>query len=234
VAHGPAETDHPASDVAFVACAHGTNDTEGQKAIEQVRAMIAALLPDVEVLEASVDVQEPSLEDVVARLTAAGRRCVVVPLLLSAGYHVFHDIAEVVARSGGLAVAAGALGPDDALVDLLDRRLGEAGVAAGHPVVLGAAGSSDARAVRDVHRLAVDLARLRGASVLPAFLSAAEPRVERVVTDGMPVATYLLAPGYFYDRLAALAGIGAGPVCAPLAPDEAIARLAVRRFTEAL
>jgi len=221
-------------DVTLVACAHGTSDPEGQKAVHQLRERIAALLPEVEVLEASVDVQEPSLEDVVGRLAARRRRCVVVPLLLSAGYHVFHDVAETVAASGGLARASGALGPDDALVALLDRRLAEAGVAPGEPVVLGAAGSSDARAVRDVRRVAAELAELRGAAVQPAFLSAAEPRVERVVADGTPVACYLLAPGYFHDRLVALRGAGAGVVSAPLAPDDAVAAIAVRRYTDTL
>jgi sirohydrochlorin ferrochelatase len=221
-------------EVALVACAHGTNDVEGQKAVDQLRARIAGLLPDVDVLEASVDVQEPSLEDVVTRLAGAGRRCVVVPLLLSAGYHVFHDIAEVVAASGGLARASGALGPDDALVALLDRRLAEAGVPAGEPVVLGAAGSSDPRAVRDVHRVAADLSARRETAVLPAFLSASEPRIDRVVGNGMAVATYLLAPGYFFDRLVSLRDLGAGPVTAPLAPDDSVARIAVRRYLDTL
>jgi hypothetical protein len=85
-----------------------------------------------------------------------------------------------------------------------------------------------------VHRVAADLSARREASVLPAFLSASEPRIDRVVGNGMAVATYLLAPGYFYDRLVALKELGAGPVTAALAPDESVAQIAVRRYLDTL
>jgi sirohydrochlorin ferrochelatase len=221
----------------LVGCAHGTRDPAGRRALAQVRLDVAALRPGLEVVAASVDVQKPALPDVVARLAAAGRRCVVVPLLLSAGYHVHHDVAEAVAASGGLAAAARALGPDDALADLLAERLADAGHAAGDAVVLAAAGSSDPRAVADVEAVAAGLAARTGGDVVPAYLSAASPRVaDAVAAVRSPrrrvlVASYLLAPGFFADRLLQ---VGADAVTAPLAPHPALARLALRRFDEAV
>jgi sirohydrochlorin ferrochelatase len=216
----------------LVGCAHGTRDSAGRRAMARVRLDVAALRLGLDVVAASVDVQRPALPDVVARLSAQGRRCVVVPLLLSAGYHVHVDVAEAVAASGGLAVAADALGPDDALVELLAQRLREAGATASDALVLAAAGSSDVRAVADVEKVARSLAERLGAPVQPSYLSAARPTVAQAVSaarDGgrpVTVATYLLSPGFFADRLAF---VGADRVTAPLAPHPLLAELVLRR-----
>ncbi len=223
----------------LVACGHGTGDPAGRRALAQLRLAIGARRPGIEVAAASVDVQKPALAAVVAGLSAAGRRSVVVPLLLSAGYHVHVDIARVVATSGALAVAAAALGPDEALVDVLQRRLGECGAQADDAVVLAAAGSSDPRAVADVELVAAALGRRRGQPVTAAYLSAAEPAVAAAVAaaraaapgGAVTIAGYLLAPGFFATRLATM---GADRVSGPLAPDDALADLALRRYDEAL
>ena len=100
---------------------------------------------------AFVDVQPPTVVDVVAELGGSGRAAVVVPLLLSGGYHVHVDIAGAVAGSAD-AVAARPLGPDPRLVEVLRDRLGAAGADRRDPataVVLAAAGSSDPRSVAD-------------------------------------------------------------------------------------
>src|SRR6202030_2247536 len=80
---------------------------------------------------------------------------VVVPLLLTAAYHSKADIpaqlaAAAAARPGLDVVCAGTLGPHPLLLAALERRLREAGAAAGDAVarartgvVLAAAGSSD-------------------------------------------------------------------------------------------
>jgi sirohydrochlorin ferrochelatase len=224
----------------LVACGHGTREPAGRRVLAELRLDVARARPGLELVAASVDVQKPALPDVVTRLSAAGRESVVVPLLLSAGYHVRVDVAGAVAASGGLATAAAALGPDPVLVDVLLDRLSEAGAAPDAPVVLAAAGSSDPRAVADVARVAADLAGRRGSPVLPAFLSAASPRVAEAVDrlrttsphgSQVVVATYLLAPGDFSRRLA---GVAADLVTAPLAPHPLLAELVVRRYDEAL
>lgn len=225
----------------LVGCGHGTRDPAGRRALARLRLDVAALRPGLRVVAANVDVQKPALPDVVARLAAAGTRCVVVPLLLSAGYHVHTDVARAVAASGGLAVAAGALGPDDALVEVLLDRLRDKGFRPGSSpgrVVLVAAGSSDARAVADVETVAGGLAARCGLPVTTAYLSAAEPKAADAVaaarTAGGPVwvVSYLLSPGFFADRLARLAGDGV-VVTGPLAPHPLLAALALRRYDAA-
>ena len=224
----------------LVACGHGTREPAGRRVLAELRLAVAIARPRLEVVAASVDVQKPALPDVVARLSAEGRESVIVPLLLSTGYHVRVDVAGAVAASGGLATAAAALGPDPVLVDVLLDRLSESGAAPDALVVLAAAGSSDRRAVADVERVAADLAASRGSPVLPGFLSAASPSVaeavDRVRAASPPgsqvvLATYLLAPGDFSRRLA---GVGADLVTAPLAPHPLLAELVVRRYDEAL
>ncbi|WP_198950717.1 sirohydrochlorin chelatase [Kineosporia sp. A_224] len=234
----------------LVGCGHGTRDAAGRRAVARLRLDVAALRPGLEVVAASVDVQKPALPDVVARLAAAGRRCVVVPLLLSAGYHVHTDVAQAVAASGGLAVAAGALGRDDALVEVLADRLREKGFHAGadaagpgEALVLAAAGSSDPRALADVEQVGSLLAQRVGAPVTAAYLSAAQPRVAdavdalRSVGRRVTVASYLLSPGFFAERLARLGDPDVRPdvrVTAPLAPHPLLAGLALRRYDAAV
>jgi len=231
----------PTDPPVLVGCAHGTRDPAGRRAIARLRLDAAALRPGVQVVAANVDVHKPALDDVVARLSSAGRHSVVVPLLLSAGYHMATDVARAVGASNGLAVAAPALGPDEALADALADRLLASGYGATGRVVLAAAGSSDACATGDVDATAALLSRRLAAQVTVGYLSAATPSVADAVadacSDGEPVsvATYLLAPGFLADRLARVADqAGAVRVSAPLAPHAAVARLVLRRYDEAL
>ena len=217
----------------LVACSHGTRDLAGQRAIDQLRDAIRARRPEVTVVQAYVDVQPPALSDVLHDIEPA----VVVPVLLSSGYHVNVDIAEAVAAAGPHVRTASALGPASELVDVLAQRLNEAAVSPDHAVVLAAAGSSVRRAVTDVEQTAADLAERLGRPVMPAFASAADPRVDQAVaqsrSNGQPVAiaSYLLAPGFFYDQLS---NARADVVTAPLLPHPAIAQLVLRRFDETI
>jgi sirohydrochlorin ferrochelatase len=130
-----------------------------------------------------------------------------------------------------------ALGPDPALVDVLEERLGAAVASCDDPFVLAAAGSSDRRAVTDVERTAGALTARLGRPVVSAYASAAEPRVDAAVaqmrSEGrrVAIATYLLAPGFFHDQLR---NAGADVVTAPLLPHPAITRLVLRRYDQAL
>jgi sirohydrochlorin ferrochelatase len=221
----------------LIACSHGTDNVQGRREIDAVRAGIEALRPGVEVREAYVDVQEPDLVDVVASLPA-GRPVVIVPLLLSVGYHVKVDIARAAAGRPGT-VSALPLGPDPRLAGVLQQRLSEAGVADADPVVLAAAGSSDACAAEDVAEVQAVLAELRTGRVRAGFGSKAVPSVPDAVTalragpGALPVAvaSYLLAPGYFHDQLAKA---GADVVSAPLLPSPVIAEIALSRYDDAV
>lgn len=189
---------------ALLAVSHGTADASGQRAVASLVAAVAERLPDVMVRAAHVDVEQP---DVPTALAAIDGPVVVVPLLLSAGYHVHVDLAEATADRAD-AVVAGALGPDERLADVLAARLRERADLAAAGVILVAAGSSDDRANADCRTVGEHLSTLLGVPVSVAFLSAATPRLEDAVATASPgtvVATYLLAPGFFADRAAARA-----------------------------
>ncbi len=232
--HEAVTVDAP-SQPALVACGHGTRTPAGRRAVAQIRLDVAALRPGLEVVPASLDVQRPSLHDAVKDLRARGRHCVVVPLLLSAGYHLHTDVQAAVTASGGLARAARALGPDEGLVEVLAERLREADALPTDRVVLAAAGSTRARALADVRSTALALSRRWGAPVAAGYLSGARPglaeAVARVRAEApgarVAVAAYLLSPGHFTDRLGA---VGADVVAGPLAPHAVLADLVLRRF----
>jgi len=232
----------------LVGCSHGTDSREGRAAIRSILADAAALRPELDVREAFVDVQEPSVADVVGDALAGGDEAVVVPLLLSVGYHVRVDVAAAVDRPG--ARAAAPLGPDEALVAILVDRLAAAGLRADDALVLAAAGSSDPAAAVAVQEVAVALADALGRRVGPpddratpgaqgglvvGYGAGTSPRVPQAVALAraggrrVVVASYLLAPGYFLDRVHEA---GADVVSAPLAPDRRLAELALRRYDE--
>ncbi|MGY1662052.1 sirohydrochlorin chelatase [Geodermatophilus sp. SYSU D00705] len=220
----------------LVACAHGTRNPTGRRLIAELALAARALRPGLTTTAAFVDVQPPTVADVVGELRAAGRPAVVVPLLLSGGYHVHVDIARAVEGGAG-AVAARPLGPDPRLAEVLVDRLLAAGADPRDPrtaVVLAAAGSSDPRSVADVEDTAALLQRSWAGPVTTGYGSAARPTVADAVTAArragagrVVVAAYLLAPGHFHDRLA---GTGADTVTAPLLPDERIAAVLLDRY----
>lgn len=222
-----------AEQTVMIACAHGTDNAEGQRRINALRTEIAELRPGLSVLEAYVDVQEPALPDVVAGL-APGVRAVVVPLLLTVGFHVQVDIAGAVASRLGT-LGAAPLGPDPRLAKLLDERLGE--LPPGWAIVLAAAGSSRPEAAEHIEVLAADLAVRRPERVVAAYGASATPSVSEAVARlradgavGIAVASYLLAPGYFHDQLSAA---GADLVADPLLPSMLVAELALEHFDAA-
>jgi NAD(P)H-dependent nitrite reductase small subunit len=197
---------------ALLAASHGTSDPDGRAAVAALVDAVRRTNPAVDVLDSFVDVQQPDVPSTLDTLEA-GRPAVVVPLLLSAGYHVHVDLAEAAHEADRSVRITGALGPDPRLADVLARRLAQAGLRAGDRIVLAAAGSSDSSAVADCHTTGRLLASLLDREVTVSFISAATPRVpdavaaERLAHPGsrVAVASYLLAPGYFAG-LAAEAG----------------------------
>ena len=224
----------------LIACAHGTRNPTGRRLIAELALAARRLRPGLETTAAFVDVQPPTVADVVASLAADGRPAVVVPLLLSGGYHVHVDIARAVDGTPG-AVAARPLGPDPRLVEVLAERLVAAGADAsdaGTAVVLAAAGSSDARSVADVEATAALLQDRWGGPVTTGYGSAAKPAVPEAVAAArsagasrVVLAAYLLAPGHFHEKLT---GAGADAVTAPLLPDDRIAAVLLDRYDAAL
>ncbi len=218
----------------LVGASHGTSDPAGRQAVAGLLDAVRAARPELPIVDAFVDVQDPDVPTVLSTVDSEAE-AVVVPLLLSAGFHVHVDLAEAAADAASVRAAAaaggvvvgGALGPDIRLAHVLARRLSEAGLRSDDHVVLAAAGSTDPSAVADCHTVGVMLGDLLGRPVTVSFISAAEPRLPdaiRTARDGaggagrVVVATYLLAPGYFAD-LAAAAG---GDLCSrPLLVEDA-------------
>jgi len=235
----------------MIACAHGTSNTQGAAEVNALRAAIAELRPGLDVREAYVDVQQPDLVDVVAGLPEA-EPAVVVPLLLSVGYHVKVDIARAVKSRPGSAAAA-PLGPDPRLAQLLDQRLREAGTTDNDVIVLAAAGSSNPNAAVSVEELLGQLQQLRSNRMVAAYGASAQPSVPDAVAmlreelEGgagagesagavdvggrVVIASYLLAPGFFHDQLAKA---GADVVTEPLLPSLTLAEIALDRYDAAV
>lgn len=224
---------------ALVAASHGTSHPDGQRAVAALVGAVAETAPQLIVSQAFVDVQQPDVRQTLSAVDQ-GRDAVVVPLLLSAGYHVRVDLARDARETRDRRVTiADALGPDRRLTELLARRLDEAGLLPDDLIVLAAAGSSDQRAVDDCRVVAADLAAVLGRPVTAGFISAAIPRLADAVAQarsGGPanarvvVACYLLAPGYF----SGLAGdAGADLVSEPLlAADREVPRELVHVILE--
>ncbi|PVE98346.1 CbiX/SirB N-terminal domain-containing protein [Microbacterium sp. TPD7012] len=178
----------------LLAVSHGTSDAAGARAIADLVEAVAARLPDVEVRAAFVDVQEP---DAVDALAAIDGPVVVVPLLLSSGFHVHHDLHGMVADRADAVVAA-PLGPDPRLAAVLAERMPAASAL---PVILAVAGSRDPRSLTDAEGMAAVLREHLGRRVELAYLAAREPDLPTALAahPEAVVSTYLLARGYFFD-----------------------------------
>jgi len=230
---------------ALLAISHGTSSPQGQAAVTALVDAVAARLPDVAVRLGHVDVQQP---DVAASLDAFpdGQPVVIVPLLLSAGYHVRVDLKEQSSAHQGVTISP-ALGPDPRLVDALAARLAPLNPADDDTVVLAVAGSSDDRANEDCRTIGAMLGERLGREVAVGFLAAAEPRLGQAVVDARAtvegaasgrviVANYLLAPGYFHDLAVRLSD--GSPVARPLLDDDepaaSLVELVVDRYSAAI
>jgi len=219
---------------ALVAISHGTSSPEGQRAVAGLVSAVAQARSDLHVAAGFVDVQQP---DVSATLSPLEGPAIVIPLLLSAGYHVHVDLRDELREHPGSTLAR-AMGPDDRLVTVLERRLAEAGLRDTDSVVLACAGSSDARAVEDCHEMGRRLAARLGRPVTVGFISAAFPRVDEAVDierergQRVAVATYLLAPGYFNDLAhATTADLTSGPLLsADSSPPSELVDLVLDRY----
>ncbi|NUU26444.1 MAG: sirohydrochlorin chelatase [Streptomycetaceae bacterium] len=216
----------------LVAVAHGTADPAGIAVVHDLVRQMARQRPDLPISLGFVDLLTPALPSLVRRITRDTDDAVVVPLLLSSGYHVYVDVAAEARRYPGQVHAAAALGPDPLLADILADRLGD--VSRVDNVVLAAAGSSDPRALSDCDTTAQLLSRRIDRPVHVGYVSGAGDRLPAVlarVTGRVAVATYLLAPGFFHNLVRRQSQ--GHLVTEPLAPDPRLATLALRRYEEA-
>ncbi|WP_243719455.1 CbiX/SirB N-terminal domain-containing protein [Actinomadura sp. KC06] len=225
------------ADPVLLAVAHGTRDPAGPAVVRDLLALVRAMRPGLQVIEAYGELSSPSLEQAAGGLDGDAP-VVVVPLMLARGHHALADVPDRAARLLPDAVTARPLGPDALLADALAARLA-AVLPPRRPdaVVLGAAGSADPAGAADVRAAARLLARRLRRPVPAGFVAAGAPSLDEAVAaarrDGarrVAVACCLLAPGRFHDRMAAC---GADAVAAPVGAHAAVARLVLRRYDEA-
>lgn len=205
----------------LIAASHGTDNIGGAKSISDLVRKVAQTLPEVKVIEAFVDVQQPDISSSLSEAASFGvTEVTVVPLLLATGYHVRQDIADAAfefnqSHSGTETVISQALGPDERMVEVLVQRLAQAGAtaatAADDLIVFTVAGSSDqrAQAESELVKLMLEEALTErngfATKVEIAFLSAAEPKLKDLIPKlkfqhprkRVVVSTYLLADGFF-------------------------------------
>ncbi|MGW7642810.1 sirohydrochlorin chelatase [Streptomyces bobili] len=231
---------------ALVVVAHGSRDPRALSTVSTLLDRVRDLRPGLAVRLGHIELNEPLLSDTLADLDAADTaEAVLVPLLLSRGYHVRRDIPEMAAAVRVRTRVAAPLGPHPLLVETLYTRLVEAGWRTrmtqaerrASAVVLAAAGSRDPDSAVDTGRTAQFLADRLGVPVLPAYASTAAPTVPEAVRalaargrHRVAVASYFTAPGRFATESAQAAPWIAA---APLGTHEAMARLVLHRYDQA-
>ncbi|MET8802357.1 sirohydrochlorin chelatase [Streptomyces sp. NPDC004546] len=228
---------------ALVLVAHGSRDPRALGTVRTLADRVRELRPTLPVHLGHIELNEPLLPDTLAAL--GDTSAVLVPLLLSRGYHVKQDIPEMAAAAPGPTRLAAPLGPHPLLVETLYDRLVEAGwptamdpaARRASAVVLAAAGSRDPDSATDTRRTARLLADRLGVPVVPAYASAATPTVPTAVRalaargrHQVAIASYFTAPGRFATQCADRAPWTAS---APLGAHPAMARLILHRYDQA-
>lgn len=227
----------------LIGCAHGTRFRRGRDVIRRLLVMAAELV-DAPVRESFVDIQAPSIQEAVSAHAGPSHAtrldvpvsAVVVPVLLSTGYHVRKDIGGAV--RGRTAVATAPLGPDERLATVMVERLREAGLSEGDTVVMAAAGTSDPDGVAMVEQMRGLLAGALETEVGLGYVAASAPDVATVVrqarqagAERVVVASYMLAPGHFQKKLEAS---GADVVARPLGTHPLVAEVIADRYRAAV
>ncbi|MGJ0120706.1 sirohydrochlorin chelatase [Williamsia sp. MIQD14] len=200
---------------ALVLAAHGSRDPRFAITARAVTDAVAAALPGTGVHLAFLDLDEPSVTEMVAAV--AGPHVVVVPLLFSNAFHAGVDLPAALdverrRRPGVRFTQAPPLGADPRLLGALVDRLDATGLRPDDGVVVCAVGSRDRDADAQFHAVAVDLAdHVACRGVEPLFATRLGPdarhlrdAVDRLTTRGarrIVVSPYFLSAGTLTDRV---------------------------------
>ncbi|MGB9303356.1 MAG: sirohydrochlorin chelatase [Mycobacterium sp.] len=225
--------------MSLILVAHGTRRPSGVAMIGDLAAQVSALVGR-RVQVAFVDVLGPTPSEVLRSAAGSADRgpAIVLPAFLSRGYHVRTDLPGHVAASGHpLVTIAPALGPSPYTARIVAQQLMESGWRRGDSVILGAAGTTDRRALADLRTTATLLSALTGSRVGLGFAATGSPAVHEAVANArrrgarrVVIASYLLADGLFQERLR---GCGADLVTPPLGTHPGLAHLIANRFRNA-
>lgn len=203
---------------ALIAVAHGSRDPRSADTVAAVVDGIRRRRPDLDVRTAFLDLTDPGVDHVVARLAEDGvGSAVVVPLLLGSAFHARVDLPALLdaarRRHPDLTlVQAEVLGHDRLLVDAARSRIIDAGVAPGDEsvgVALAAVGSSHAPANQRTRALAERiLAGTSWTAAVTCFATSQDPgpaqalsRLSAAGARRIVIAPWFLAPGLLTDRV---------------------------------
>lgn len=235
----------------LLAVAHGSRNPAAQEGVRELLTRAQALRPGLRTAAAYVDNAGPSIRRALTELVADGVvDIVVLPLLLTPASHSKTDVAASV-QAGRLTHPdvrlryGRPLGPHPVLVDVLDRRLREAGAQPDDPVLLVAGGALDPDANAQIAATARLLWEGRSwPSVEIAFAGTTGPtvpealeRLRRLGATRVAVARYFLGPGRLprmvEQQARSIAGLEV-VVAAPLGVSDGLAGLLLGRFDEVL
>ncbi|VXB31218.1 sirohydrochlorin chelatase [Aeromicrobium sp. 9AM] len=216
----------------LILCAHGAESARGRGALAGLVNAVRREAQDLDVVDAFVDVQEPTVAEVVGE--TSGPRAI-VPLMLAYDKPVSVDIVQASHLDPAVTVTP-PLGPDWVLAEIGVQRLVEAGARSHDTIVLAADTATDSRAVGDIGKAARLLSAVWGGRVHVGTLGGPDTPladavdVARAYGQRVVVSTYLLTPGHVYDDIAAA---GADVVTEPLLdggpPDARIVGLVLAR-----
>lgn len=133
---------------ALIAVAHGSRAPRSAATMAAVTEQLAAARPDLDVRLAFLDLNAPSVDQVVDAVAAQGHtRAIVVPLLLGSAFHARVDLPGLLASASARhprmeLIQAEVLGPDARLVSVLRDRVLAHDPAGARPM-----DSSDSRSV---------------------------------------------------------------------------------------
>lgn len=226
--------------------AHGSRDPRHAATVHALTGRVRSLRPGLRVETGFLDFNAPSVPRVLERLAADGvREVVALPLLLTRAFHAKADIPAVLHQAPPVLNIrqAEVLGPSPLLLTAVEQRLYEAGLDPSQKrstgLVLASAGSTDPEAIAVIAEIARELRHTGWCAVRPAFASASLPRTEDAVrqlrAEGVrqvAVASYVIAPGFLPDRIAAGAR-EADVIAGVLGASPELARLLLQRYDQA-
>ena len=236
---------HPRHRPALIAVAHGSRDPRSAATMSAVVADLGVRRPDLDVRLAFLDLNTPSVEQVVDAVAAAGHTdAVVVPLLLGSAFHARVDLPGLLASARARhprlrLIQADVLGADPRLVTALRERITDvdADPADAHVgIAVAAVGASSPAANRRTERIG-DLLSAGTAWHTSVCFATTEPTVPQAVSrlrergcSRILLAPWFLAPGLLTDRLhsaateiARTATIGPHPLLGEVALDRYVA-----------
>lgn len=235
----------------LVAVAHGSRDPRSARAVAAALDTVRAENPGLDVRLAFLDLNTPSVGQVLDALAADGHRQVaVVPLLLGSAFHARVDLPallhEAQQRHPLLEVLCSPiLGDDDLLVDAARDLITATGVSADDPsvgIAVCAVGSRRPEANRATELVVPRILAGTAWTQAAACFATTGPSVGTTLADltsrgahTVVLTPWILAPGLLWDRACAEAdSLGHVRVAQTLTRHDAVARVITERYTEAV